>query len=181
MIHLSHTRRDIIDIIETFKFPIKYKDVDKNVLFQTTDDYINKLKDLDGSVDDLIHIKTYLSSINQNKIKINDRDKYIEIAKNIIFYVKNGCLLSYTTYLCEDELKRDVRELCKFCSLPTVLRAVNMLNSSHKYQEYFEPILNGKTKVLLRKRQEKKLKRLNNLRVRTKEDNGGIPFLITFD
>ena len=31
MIHLSHTRRDIIDIIETFKFPIKYKDVDKNV------------------------------------------------------------------------------------------------------------------------------------------------------
>ena len=56
-----------------------------------------------------------------------------------------------------------------------------MLNSSHKYQEYFEPILNGKTKVLLRKRQEKKLKRLNNLRVRTKEDNGGIPFLITFD
>ena len=150
-------------------------------LFQTTDDYINKLKDLDESVDDLIHIKTYLSSINQNKIKINDRDKYIEIAKNIIFYVKNGCLLSYTTYLCEDELKRDVRELCKFCSLPTVLRAVNMLNSSHKFSEYFEPILSGKTKVLLRKRQEKKLKRLNNLRVRTKEDNGGIPFWINFD
>ncbi len=181
MIHLSHTRRDIVDIIETFKFPIKYNDVDKNVLFQMTDDYINKLKNLDGSVDDLIHIKTYLSSINQNKIKINDRDKYIEIAKNIIFYVKNGCLLSYTNYLCEDELKRDVITLCKFCSLPTVLRAVNMLNDSHKFKEYFEPILNGKTKVLLRKRQERRLKRLNNLRVKTKEDNGGLPFIITFD
>ena len=181
MIHSSHTRRDIIDIIETFNFPIKYKDVDKNVLFQTTDDYINKLKDLDESVDDLIHIKTYLSSINQNKIKINDRDKYIDIAKNIIFYVKNGCLLSYTTYLCEEELKRDIRELCKFCSLPTVLRAVNMINNSHKFSEYFEPILNGKTKVLLRKRQEKKLKKLNNLRVRTKAENGGQPFIIYFD
>ena len=181
MIHTSHTRKDIVDIIETFKFPIKYNDVDKSVLFQMTDEYINKLKDLDGNIDDLIHIKNYLSSINQNKIKINDRDKYIEIAKNIIFYVKNGCLLSYTTYLCEDELKRDIRELCKYCSLPTVLRAVNMINNVHKFKEYFEPILNGKTKVLLRKRQEKKLKRYNNLRVKTREENNGEPFWVYFD
>jgi len=180
-IHQSHTRRDIVDLIETFSLDVKHKGVDKNVLFEQVAECLMKMNDLDGSVDDLQHIKDYLKNINQNKIKISERDNLIDIAKKIIFYVNNGCLLSYTDYLSEDHLKRDVRELCKHCTLPTCLRAINMLNNSHKFNEYFSPILTGKTKVLLRRRREQRLKRMNNLRVRTREDNNGEPFVVRFD
>lgn len=181
MIHNSHTRRDVVDLIETFDLDVKHDGIDKTILFNNVSECLLKMNDLHGSVDDLQHIRDYLKNINQNKIKISDRDKFIDIAKSIIFYVKNGCLLSYTDYLSEDFLKKDVREICKHCTLPTCLRAVNMLNQSHKFDEFFIPILTGKTKVLLRRKREARLKKMNNLRWRSREDNNGEPFIVRFD
>lgn len=183
MIHKTHTRRDIIGIIETFNFKITdYKDVSKPKLFEDVWNYIETIQDFKNIEEErnIKHLKEYLSSVNQNRIKISERDKYIDIAKMIIFYVDNGCLLSYTNYLNEDDLLNDVKLINNYCKLPTCLRAINLLNKTHKFKR-FEPVLTGKTKVMLRKREQKRLKQMNNLRVRRLEDNDGKPFVVNFD
>jgi hypothetical protein len=184
MIDKSHTKKDIIEIVETFDFKIEdYSDMTKNYLFKVVETYIDSLESFKGNAHykDLDSLKEYLRKPNQNRIKIADRDKYIDIAKHIIFYCKNGYILSYTKYLTEDDLIRDIQMICSFCNLPTCLRAVNLINSSGKFKQKFEPITSGKTKVLLRKREEQRLKTLNIMKTRTIDDNGGIPFRITFD
>mgnify|MGYP003656440728 CR=1 FL=1 len=89
--------------------------------------------------------------------------------------------MSFTEYLSEDDLVKDIELICLYCNLPTCYRAVNLINSSTKFKKKFEPIITGKTKILLRKKKESKLHMNNKLVSRTKEDNGGNPFLLTFD
>jgi hypothetical protein len=131
--------------------------------------------------DDIKHLKTYLKNVNQNRIKISDRNRYIDIAKMIIFYIKNDCLLSYTNYLTEDDLIRDVELICSYCKLPTCLRAINMLNNCGKFKKKFEPIVTGKTKVISRKKEQERLLKSNRIMFRTKRDNNDAPFVISFD
>lgn len=184
MIHKSHTRRDIITIIETFDFTIEdYQDFTKNYLFKLVWEYILNLEKFLGNeeFETLDHLKSYLQKPNQNRLKINEREEYIQIAKRLIFYVRNGCILSYTDYLTEDDLLADVRKLCNYCNLPTCHRAIEMINSSKKFKEHFEPIISGKTKVLLRKREEDRLMKINRFQWRHKEQNGGNPFIVRFD
>lgn len=184
MIYKTHTRRDIINIIETYNIPLKnYEELSKPLLFDEVWKQIQNLKNVKPTdeIDDLKHLKSYLSNVNQNRIKIAERDKYIDIAKHIIFYVKNDCLITYTNYLSEDDLIRDVKTICNYCKLPTCLRAINMLNASGKFKEKFEPIITGKTKVLLRKREQERLSRTNRISIRTKNDNNNKPFIVYFD
>lgn len=184
MIHKTHTRKDVINIVETYNIPIKsYEELSKPLLFQEVWNRIEKLKHIDPTddIDDVEHLKSYLTNVNQNRIKIAERDKYIDIAKNIIFYIKNDCLLTYTNYLSEDDLIADVRLICNYCKLPTCLRAVNMLNRCGKFKEKFDPIVTGKTKVLLRKKEQERLLRANRVMIRTKRDNDDKPFVIYFN
>jgi hypothetical protein len=178
MIHKTHTRKDVIQIIETYNIDIVgYEDLSKPLLFE---EVWNKIMKMESSqvVD---HLKLYLKNVNQNRIKITERDKYIDIAKTIIFYIKNDCLLSYTNYLSEDDLVKDIKMICHYCKLPTCYRAVTMLNNTGKFKEKFEPIVTGKTKVLLRKKEQERLFKANRVMFRTKQDNDNRPFIITFE
>ena len=181
-IHPSHTTRYIYDLIKILDFDIDdYECLSKNDLFVVFWEYIEKLDDIDGSVDELEHLKKYLTNVNINKIKIADRDRYIDIAKNILFYIDNDCLLSFTNYNTEDELLKDVKMICSYCNLPTCYRAITKLNKTGKFKETFQPITTGKTKILLRKREQKRLKKINNLMIKTIDTNGGNRFVVTFD
>ena len=180
----SNTKKDIVEIIETFNFIIEdYSDLTKTYLFKVVEAYIDCCHDFQSN-DDFANLDTlieYLEKPSQNRIKISERDKYIDIAKGIIFYCKNDYKLSFTEYLCEDDLVKDIELICLFCNLPTCYRAVNLINSCTKFKKKFEPIITGKTKILLRKKKENKLKMNNKLVTRTTEDNGGNPFVLTFD
>ena len=180
----SHTKKDILEIIETFNFQIEdYSDLTKTYLFKVVEAYIDCCEGFESNADfaNLDTLIEYLEKPSQNRIKISDRDKYIDIAKSLIFYCKNDYKLSFTEYLSEDDLVKDIELICLYCNLPTCYRAVNLINSSTKFKKKFEPITTGKTKILLRKKKEKKLKYNNKLVTRTKDDNGGNPFVIYFD
>ena len=151
----SHTKKDILEIIETFNFQIEdYSDLTKTYLFKVVEAYIDCCEGFESNAD------------------FANLDTLIE-------YLENK--LSFTEYLCEDDLVRDIELICLYCNLPTCYRAVNLINSSTKFKKKFEPITTGKTKILLRKKKEKKLKYNNKLVTRTKDDNGGNPFVIYFD
>ena len=146
-IHPSHTCRYILDLIKVLKLDIKHTDtLSKDDLFKETWKVLENLNDIDGSVEELEHIKKYLTNINVNKIKIADRDKYIDIAKNILFYIENDCLLSYTDYLTEDALLKDVETICSYCNLPTCYRAVTKLNATGKFKKSLNLLLLVKLK-----------------------------------
>ena len=117
-IHSSHTKKDLIEVIETFNFKIEdYSVLSKGYLFKVVEAYIDCC------------------------------DKFESLYSN----------------------------------LPTCLRAVNLINKSGKFKNKFEPITTGKTKILIRKKKEKKFKLDNILITKTKEDNGGNPFILYFD
>ena len=71
--------------------------------------------------------------------------------------------------------------ICSYCNLPTCYRAITKLNKTGKFKETFQPITTGKTKILLRKREQKRLKKINNLMIKTTDTNGGNRFVICFD
>ena len=61
-IHPSHTCRYVIDLIKVLKLDIKYNDnLSKEDLFKETWNILDNLDDIDGSVEELEHIKNYLS------------------------------------------------------------------------------------------------------------------------
>ena len=180
----SHTKKDVVEIIETFNFIIEdYNDLAKTYLFKVVESYIDCCSDFESNEDfaNLDSLIEYLEKPSQNRIKISDRDKYIDIAKSVIFYCKNDYKLSFTDYLSDDDLVKDIELICLYSNLPTCLRAVTLINKSGKFKNKFEAITTGKTKILLRKKKENKLQMKNKLVTKTKEENGGNPFVITFD
>jgi len=93
MIHPSHTTRYIYDLIKILNFDIlDYECLSKNDLFAVFWEYIEKLDDIDGSVEELEHLKKYLNKeqllLKMNCGKIIIKSLIIQMEKNTSFIVK---------------------------------------------------------------------------------------------
>ena len=136
-IHQSHTRKDICEIIEIFD------------LIQYIEDYSDLSKGL----------KDYLEKPNQTRITVKEKSEIMDIAKDIIFYCKNGFLISTSNFEDTDEIKSKADYISCYGNIPTVARAINMLNVDDKIRPNVELILSGKIKIQMRKKYEEKLKK----------------------
>jgi len=183
IIHSSHTRKDICEIIEIFDlidYIEDYSDLTKKDLVKDFTQVLNKIKKISRDdkflfIEDIEGLKEYLQKPNQTRITVKEKCEIMDIAKDIIFYCKNGFLLSVSNFECTDEIKDKADYISCYGNIPTVARAINMLNKDDKIKPKINLILSGKIKIQMRKKHEQKLKECVALKRKTGR------FLLTFE
>jgi hypothetical protein len=135
MIHQSHPRKDLIEIIHIFDVPIhNTDDYNKTELAKHIWVELCKMKDIKKEnnyffVEDIDDLKSYLRKVcpHQTFTKAVKDDLYIR-TRNIIFYCREcSYSLAASSYDSTDQLMEDANAICKFGDNPTVRRALRLL------------------------------------------------------
>ena len=164
-IHTSHSRKELIQIIQQFKIDIpNCNDLPKKEIQVLLS---NKLNDLDDEIkeeDEYFFVKDknelveYLSKPNQSKIlTIKEKDQTMLTAKKIISYCKNSYFLTPYNYETFDDLLAEANYISKFGDIPSCRRAINMLNQDPKLDHKIEIVLSKRVKKELEKKEQLKM------------------------
>jgi len=157
MIDKTFTKKDIVDIINTYDIPIDDpKQYNKNVLnIMLTEILVTEEYQISFSSDypdffkneDLIE---YLSLPKSNEeLNYKDKSDMIQKAKKLINYARNGYMLSFTDYLSHDLIYQDGIIVANHCDIPTCRRAIDELNKDPKIRNKIEKQISPKIKKKL--------------------------------
>lgn len=134
-IHKSFSKNDMIELIEVFKMDIDYFDLSKNKLSSKLLAYIQEHEEFTPKKEYFINNKDelidYLSKPNQMKVSTYQKKEIMYIAKNIILYCRQNSLYN-TTFNDENELIESAQYIKFYGDIPTVRRALKMLNDKNK-------------------------------------------------
>jgi len=159
-IHTSHSRKELIQVIDQFNINIPNKDDLSKKEIQVL--LINELMGLDEicEEDEYFFVKSkeelidYLSKPNQSKtLTIKEKDNVMLTAKKIIGYCKNSYFLTPYNYETFDDLLKEAHYIAKFCDIPSCRRAITMLNQDPKLDYKIEMIVSKRVKKDLEKRE----------------------------
>tara|TARA_Y100001973_G_C5195486_1_gene333963 strand:+ start:1356 stop:1916 length:561 start_codon:yes stop_codon:yes gene_type:complete len=185
LIDKSHSKTDLIDLINELDLPIVHSHQDNKSDIQTKfkecmkkslkiPDNFYKIK----NKDDLIF---YLENKNPKKIlSIKEKQNVMMICKKIIQYSKSNYDLAMTDYNQQQELIDDMDYIKQFGDIPSVRRCCRLMNEDIKMGSLrFNPLISPQVKKDL---EEKKIvKQVKNykltIRYATEED----PIILYFD
>jgi hypothetical protein len=186
VVHQSHSRKELFDIIAQFKLPIKGKhDKNKKQLSQAIVEVIDYLDVIEPEqeyffVDGKDQLIEYLKSQNPAKsLTIKEKDEVMAIAKKIIAYGRSNYYLVPCGYMDTLEIYRDARYISKFPEIPSVRRAIEIYNKDPKCREKIEIVLPRRVKKQLEKK--KKIKQMTQIPLYIKHAPKNKPFIISFD
>jgi len=157
MIHKTFTKKDLLEIIQTYDIPIEDpKQYNKNDLsMNLTELLITEDYEISFSPDypdffkneDLIE---YLSLPKSNEeLNYQEKSEMIQKAKKLINYARNGFMLSFTEYISHDDLYQDGIIVANHCDIPTCRRAIDELNKDPKIRNKIEKQITPKIKKKL--------------------------------
>jgi hypothetical protein len=185
LIHKSHSKTDIIDLINNLGLKVVFshqdnkKDIQSKllkILEQKIDIQENfyKIENRDGLIQ-------YLSNVNPKKtLTIKEKNNVMMLCKHIIQYCKNNYDLGYTKYENIKELQDDMDFIKQFGDIPSVRRCCRLMNDDQKFGGYkFIPFISPQAQKELDDKKVVKSKSLNILKIRysTPED----PVIVYFD
>lgn len=159
-IHTSHSRKELIQVIQQFNINIPNKDDLSKKEIQVL--LINELLGLDEicEEDEYFFVKSkdelidYLRKPNQSKtLTIKEKDNVMLTAKKIIGYCKNSYFLTPYNYETFDDLLEEANYIAKFGDIPSCRRAIKMLNNDPKLDYKIDIVLSKRVKKDLEKRE----------------------------
>ena len=181
-IHTSHSRKELIQIIQQFKIDIpNCNDLPKKeiqILLSNKLLEIDEIKEEDEYffVKDKNELIEYLSKPNQSKIlTIKEKDDVMTTAKKIISYCKNSYFLTPYNYETFEDLLKEAEYIAKFGDIPSCRRAINMLNQDPKLDHKIDIVLSKRVKKELEKKEQLKLNSIPRAVIKKGH------FVITFD
>ena len=185
LIHKSHSKNDLIDLINhldlkiTFSHQDNKKDIQTKLTefvkthFKINDNYYH-IKTTDGLI-------TYLENNNPKKtLSTKEKSNVMIIAKGIIQYCKNNYQLTFAKYDTLKELQDDIDYIKQFGDIPSVRRACRLLNIDPKFNGIkIIPLVSPQVQKALDDKKIKGVKIMPILTVRrsTKEN----PVIVDFD
>jgi len=185
LIHKSHSKTDIIDLINNLGLKVVFSHQDNkkdlqskllNLLSQNIiiKDNFYKIENKDG----LIH---FLTNVNPKKtLTIKEKNNVMMVCKHIIQYCKNNYDLEYTKYNEIKELQDDMDFIKQFGDIPSVRRCCRLMNNDPKFIGYkFIPFISPQAQKELDEKRVVKTKHLTIIKIRrsTPED----PIILYFD
>lgn len=165
MIHPSHSKKDLVEIIEYFEFAEieDVRDKSKSSLQKELWEYVKGLKYINPDletffVEDVGGLIRYLTTRSPKQLLTQHHlEKVSLMSKNIIFYCREcSYCLPASNYDCVDELIEAAIDISQYGDLPMVRRALRLLNMDEKIEVSIEPIMT--------KRVMKKIKRIDDMK-----------------
>ena len=149
-IHKSHSRNDLIDLINTLNIPIIFSHCDnKKDLLNKFQDFFDSDKDVDLKNDNVYKLKNkrdiqiFLKNQNIKKtLTMKEKNAVMSICKNIIQYCTNGYMIENSIfYKDEQTIHDDMLYVLQFGDIPSVRRSVKLMNRNLKSKEIYKPII----------------------------------------
>ena len=141
-VHMSHSRKDLLDIIRVFTLPVTNKnDKNKNQLQESIVEVVRFLDNVTpdqelffvNSKEELID---YLEKSNPAKtLTIKEKTEVMLIAKKLIGYSRNGYYLLPSGYMDTIDIYKDASYIAKFPEIPSVRKAIDLVNNDPKIRE----------------------------------------------
>ena len=155
MIHSSHSKKDLIEIIELFEFwdIDDYRDLPKPQLQKVLWSYVVQLNHIKPDnehyfIEDVGDLLKYLNNPCPKQLLTSQQLEHItDLCKNIVFYSK-ACShsLGGSNYTCIDEVVEDAITISQYGDLPIVRRALRLLNEDLKIEVVIEPVMTKRVK-----------------------------------
>jgi len=184
-IHKSHTKKDLIEIIDVFGFNDTiedYKELNKDSLSSLLSVHLRVIDRIKPNKDyydfeDMNDLREYLRNPSPNQVlTIKEKDLIIDKAKKIIFYCKIcGYCIHSTTYDSYEELIQDAHSIRKYGDIPTIRRALKLLNEDIKLHHKIAPIMTYRIQQRLARKDRIRQGGLARLKQRTGK------FSVSFD
>ena len=180
-VHMSHSRKELLDIIRVFKLPITSKN-DKNKK-ELQDAIVETVRFLDNvePEDEYFFIgckeelTEYLKKQNPAKtLTIKEKTEVMLLAKKIIAYSRNGYFLLPCGYMDAIDVYKDATYIAKFPEIPSVRKAVELINKDPKMRDKIEMVIPRRVKKQLEKR---KAVKQSNIPLYVKKGE----FILSFD
>lgn len=135
LIHKTHSKKDLCNIIKTFKLnidrPEQYK---KKQLLTHLKKEISTIEEIEPELDvymfyNLIDLKTYLHNCNPKKLlSIKDKNDVIMKCKAITHYCMNNYNIDQSTFTSIDDLQKTVNYIQQYGDIPSVRKSCERLN-----------------------------------------------------
>ena len=172
-IHKSHSRKDLIDIIEIYELDFdsldNYRELTKDTLLkniwsilQEKDVFFSPTHDTYFFFDNIEDIKSYLVKPSPNK-QITDKtllDINKRVKKIIYYCTKCSYELKFAGYDSLNDIIKDAEYIRIYGNLPSVRRAIKLINLDSKIKDKFEVILSQKTKKTLEEKERIKISQI---------------------
>jgi len=183
-IHKSHSKTDLIDLINFCDVPVVFNHSDNKKSLQAKlikvieEHPTNSLKENNHyKLKSIQDVKFYLAKVNPKKtLTIKEKGEVMRIAKRIIFYANHGYDMKVSDYKDTQTLLDDILYIKNFGDIPSVRRACRLMKSDSKfYGQTFEPFVSPQVQ---REIDEKKISKsviLNNVTIKHGE------FVLKFD
>ena len=159
----SHSKNDLIDIINTIDVPIVFSHANNKrdiqdklmelfelnipIVFQPNVYKIQTLKDL----------RIYVSNPNPKKIfSVKDKQTIMLICKEIVKFCNNNYILSKTNYKTIRDLEDDMLYIIQFGDLPSVRRVCRLMNDNVQKSQIWTPIISPPVKKVLDEKEKSK-------------------------
>ncbi len=173
VIHKSHSKKDLLNIIQIFKFDIGNTDkFKKKDIVKRLQQYILLLDNIEPELEvymffDIIELKQFLCNCNPKKVlTIKEKNNVINICKKIKNYCYNKYELSVSLYDDYDEILEDAKYIEPYGDIPSVRKVCNLLNKDIYYNFNLSPKMSKQTiKELENKRLMKEIKNPVSLRI----------------
>jgi len=185
-IHKSHSKTDIIDIINDLSLPIvfSHQDNKKNIQKKICD-YIhimnNNIKSNFYNIETKDGLIQYLKSQNPKKpLTIKEKQNVMLICKHIINYCKNTYDIENSKYECIKDIIDDMDFIKQFGDIPSVRRCCRLMNNHPSLNNDFKPLLSPQCKKILDDKKDNNTGKVNSgltIRRSTPEN----PIVVIFD
>jgi hypothetical protein len=167
MIHPSHSRSELIEIVEVFELDVEdYTSVSKQVLSKRLWEYLKVIDFVEKDdevffIDNVNDLKEYLIKSSPRQI-ISEKDKLkiLDKCRNIVFYAKHtGYFLSGSNYKTIEAVQEDAKFLSNFGDKSSVRRALRYYNADMSNPVKIQPVITRKT--------QKRLDRIDKIKKET--------------
>jgi hypothetical protein len=164
-IHSSHSKKELVDISSVFELGIPdIVDLNKSELVKEMIYVLEALDEIlpDDTyffIDSKQELLDYLRNPNQSKLlTIKEKTEIMTIAKNIILYCKADFFMARSGYYDFQQLYESALKISKYGDIPSVRRALSMLDHDPKIAGYqkIEPVISKKTQKQLQDKKDMK-------------------------
>lgn len=182
MINKSFSKGDMLELISLFGLDIpNAKTMDKLklsiILWSTVNNAEHIMEDneihmIKGKED----LLKYLTNQNPDKLlSVKERNKLMTFCKEVIVYCTNGYIVERSIFGTHEEIHIQTGDIAIHGDIPSVRRAIKLLNEDPKLIDKIEPIISNKMKKALDTKKKKKVKDYYGLISKQGE------FLLSFD
>lgn len=181
-IHKSHSKKNIIELIQLLNIPIEDpEDLNKHQIQNKMIEYCNdNLTEMFmpnhlfiTSITDLIQ---HLININQKKINGTDtRANVMKTAKKLTQYAKSDYLYFEKGYMFKEDVIEDIEYILPYGDFPSVRKAIAHINNDPKLTNKYFPVISQKEQNRIKEKLEARRQKAGAAVIRKGR------FLITFD